>query len=674
MGNANEYIDDQIDVVTKGLMGFTASCARCHDHKFDPIPTKDYYSLHGVFASVREPQEKPLLEDPEQDPDYKDFLKEVAKVDAEVEQYAQDRAAHLLSGMIDKAGDYLMVVHDSNTTTDAKKKGGNFRLLARNKGLEAELAQIWMETLKAMKGKPNVVFGPWFRFEDLAAKDFSEKAPEIAGEIAAAKESEVHPLIAKAFSEKQPNSLADVAAIYTEVLGKLREEMQLKPFTMRVGGAAKARSAESPTRPIADPEWESLRAVLFAADSPVKPTPDRMQRALGNQFTNPQEAIRAQIVRLQMVHPGSPARAMVVEDLPKPHDSPVLIRGEAGNRGPVVPRQFPEILAGKDRKPFTEGSGRLELAKAIANPQNPLTARVIVNRVWQWHFGQAIVRTVSDFGTRSEPPTHPEMLDYLASWFVENGWSIKKLHKLIVLSGAYQQDSKPSKAGMQLDPTNQWLWRQNVQRLDLEEIRDSLLVYGGKLDLTMGGPPIALVTSDRPTGGYKAMSIAVNTPEEKQNRRTVYGMIDRSGLPDVFNTFDFANPDMSTGERILTTVPQQALFLMNSPFIVRQVKNLLARADFPSDASVDDKVYFLYRTIDQRPPTDDEYAMAHQFLDQEPQVTETAAPTVTNIALPVGPKKGPNAKPSAPTKDTLLNNWERYTQVLMLANEAVFLR
>lgn len=679
MGNPNDVIDDQIDAVTKGLMGITGACARCHDHKFDPIPTKDYYSLHGVFSSSREPKEEPLLEDPEQDPDYKDFLKEVAKVEAEVVQYEQTYAAHLLSGMLDKAGEYMLIAHESGKNVpDGKKKGGTFRLAARQKGLEAELAVIWVEDLKAISGKKDPVFGPWFRFAALSPAEFTEKAPELAAEIAAAKETEVHPLLAKAIAEKQPSSISDVAAIYTDLFGKLRQAMDLKPFALRRGGAGKASTEEDKTNHrLADADMESLRLHIFGPDSPIKPDTQKMARAFGNQFTNPEEAIRGKIVKLEMVHPGSPARAMALEDMPKAKDSAVLIRGEAGNRGPVVPRQFLELLAGDSRKPFTDGSGRLELAKAVASPSNPLTARVIVNRVWQWHFGQAIVRTVSDFGTRSEPPTHPELLDYLASTFMENGWSIKKLHRQIMLSSVYQQDSRSEKNAMKVDPTNQWLWRFNIQRLDLEEIRDSLLTFGGKLDLTMGGPPVQLINDDR-AGRYKSMTVDFKVPEEKQNRRTVYGMIDRSALPDVFNTFDFANPDMSTGERLLTTVPQQALFLMNSPFIVQQVKNLLARHDFPSDAAPDEKVRFIYRTLFQRAPSDAEMQMAAAFVSAEDSAGQPGSLlAATNGAQPTGSEASSRAKKQDGNRkdepSQKLNAWERYTQVMMLANETVFI-
>ncbi|MDQ3622762.1 MAG: DUF1553 domain-containing protein, partial [Verrucomicrobiota bacterium] len=487
------------------------------------------------------------------------------------------------------------------------------------------------------------------------------------------------PLLAKALSEKQPNSLKEVAALYADVLGRLREAMGLKPYVNRrgAGGRGLRFDIEATRVALADPAVESLRQQVFGEKSAVLPDIEKIRRSLGNQFTNPEAAIRAKIVTLQMAHPGSPARAMVLEDAPKARDSKVFIRGEPGNRGPIAPRQFLEVIAGENRKPFTEGSGRLELAQAIASRDNPLTARVMVNRVWQWHFGQAIVRTVSDFGVRSEPPTHPELLDYLASYFMDNGWSLKRLHRLIMLSGVYQQDSRLNQAAMQKDPTNQWIWRFNLQRLDFEQMRDSLLASAGKLDLAMGGPSVALADA-QPTGGrygYSGMAAAKPNPY----RRTVYGMIDRSALPEVFNTFDFANPDMSTGERILTTVPQQALFLMNSRFIVQQVRNLLGRPEFENSATTEDKVRFLYRTLYQRPPDAEELKMAVAFVDSQPgehsgpgpaRARETAASSKEREGDSKRKQTGPGSR--SEERVTELNTWERYAQVVMLANEMVF--
>ena len=249
---------------------------------------------------------------------------------------------------------------------------------------------------------------------------------------------------------------------------------------------------------------------------------------------------------------------MVLRDAPTPVDPHIFVRGNPGRPGKPVPRQFLKVLAGPERKPFATGSGRLELARAIVDPANPLTARVLVNRVWQWHFGQALVTTPSDFGLRSDPPSHPDLLDDLARSFLDSGWSIKALHRRIMLSSTYQQSSELRPDCLERDPQNRLLWRYNRQRLDFEAMRDSVLAVAGTLDTTMGGPSVALQEPPLPT------------------RRTVYGFIDRQNLDGVYRTFDFAVPDATSPKRFVTTVPQQALFLMNSPFVQQQASKLAA--------------------------------------------------------------------------------------------------
>jgi hypothetical protein len=331
------------------------------------------------------------------------------------------------------------------------------------------------------------------------------------------------------------------------------------------------------------------------------------------------------------------------------------------------------MFAGEDSKPFQKGSGRLELAQSIASKDNPLTARVIVNRIWQWHFGQGIVRSVSDFGTRSEAPSHPDLLNWMAAWLMDHNWSLKQLNKLIVMSATYQQDSKPTKKGMETDPTNQWLWRYNVQRLDFEEVRDTLLTLSGHLDQSSaGGRPFKLsgaTASDVANKKrYGANTDALKTSETK---RSVYAMVDRAGLPEMFNTFDFANPDISTGERVLTTVPQQALFMMNSPFIADQVRGILQREDMPKAASLDDKVRFLFRLTMQRPPTTDELEAARKFINSDPSAALETNALVSPIA---GSPETDAAKAVRKTSQAnkSLDVWERYTQVLLLTNELMF--
>ena len=670
MGNENDTIDDRIDVVTKGIMGITGSCARCHDHKFDPIPTKDYYSLYGVFTSSEEVKDGTLLTDPEKNPHYMEFKSEVAKVDQEVEQYNKMEAARLLSGMMEKSGEYMLAAHEASHTTDTRKKGDNFRFAAREKGLKAELASIWFDRVKEIESskKEDAVFGPWVKFAAIPEDQFAAQAPQIVKEIAAG----TNPVIAKALAEKNPTSLKDVAAVYTAVLGDLHQLLKLDEFIGYKGGNNSRFDIAKTEVTLPDAGMESLRKYLYSQQSVLLPDERNMSRALGNQFTTKQNNIRNKVYSLELTHPGAPVKAMSMADKSNPRDAVVLVRGEPQNRGPVVPRQFLAIVSGENRKPFTDGSGRLEMAKLIASRDNPLTARVIVNRVWQWHFGQAIVRTVSDFGTRSEPPTHPEMIDYLATWLMDNGWSLKKLNKLIVMSAAYQQDSRPNDAAMKSDPTNQWLWRANVQRLDFEQVRDSLLTVGGKLDLAMGGQPFSMGGAG--SGGKGRYATADLSALKGNNRRSVYAFIDRSSLPEMLNTFDFANPDMSTGERIMTTVPQQALFMMNSPFLVEQVKNILTRPDFPAAASDAEKVRFIFRTAFQRQPTDPELKIAEKFLAPEapqPKTTETS-PVAIGEAEALEAKLRKKAA-AGNTQMQPLSALERYTQIILLTNELIFL-
>ena len=272
-----------------------------------------------------------------------------------------------------------------------------------------------------------------------------------------------------------------------------------------------------------------------------------------------------------------------------------------------MPRQFPAVLSPDDRKPFTDGSGRLELARAIASKDNPLTARVIVNRVWQYHFGFGLVRTPSDFGVRGEKPTHPELLDWLALRFEnEDGWSMKKLHRQIMLSAAYQQASMEDNAeAAAKDPDNRLLWRQNPRRLDFEAMRDSLLMVSRQLDLTMGGRSVDILA------------------EPTIPRRTVYAFVDRQNLPGLFRTFDYASPDSTSGARFVTSVPQQALFMMNSPFVIDQARKLAARPDVAGETEPAKRVQrnSIREVARAREPKKNEIDLAVNYLNAEQSPT-----------------------------------------------------
>ncbi|MGE3822548.1 MAG: DUF1553 domain-containing protein, partial [Isosphaeraceae bacterium] len=340
------------------------------------------------------------------------------------------------------------------------------------------------------------------------------------------------------------------------------------------------------------------------------------------------------LANLQATHPGAPPRAMAVADAPNPVEPRVYLRGNPGRPGNVVPRRFLKLLSGPERKPFTDGSGRRELAEAITRPDNPLTARVMVNRVWLQHFGSGLVTSPSDFGTRSDPPSHPELLDWLADDLVAGGWSIKRLHRRIVLSSAYRQESLARPEGLAKDPENRALWRMNRRRLDFESMRDSLLAVSGGLDARMGGRGVALFE-------------APHSP-----RRTVYGFIDRQNLDGVYRTFDFASPDASSPRRFSTTVPQQSLFLMNSPFVIGRAKAVAARLEAEGSGDAE-RLAALYRLVLNRPPDDRETTLGLAFVTRWRE-------SVTSRAKEAG------------ATTPALSSWEAYAQALLLTNDFQF--
>ncbi len=676
MGVENDILDDRIDLVTKGLMGITGACARCHDHKFDPIPTRDYYALHGVFASSEEPLIGPDLADPKANPEYPAYLAEVDKIEQETKDHTLSESSRILAGMLERTGDYLLAVRESASTTDTSKKGGNFRFASKNKGLKAEIATAFQEQLKALeaskKTKTDPLLGPWYALAALPSDRFADLAPELIYQMAAS--PVFNPSIVSALIDAAPTSLQDAAAAYNKSFGELQKALALPEFAGRTGGKTTFALAKT-LGPLAKPSLENLRKDVFALQSSLRPSERTVSLTLGGVFANSMAAIRSKVGMLNLTHAGAPVRAMPLLDKPTPRDSPVLIRGEPNNRGPVVPRHFLTLLGGSESAPFKDGSGRLELARNIASKDNPLTARVITNRIWQWHFGQAIVRTVSDFGTRSEPPTHPELLDWMATWLMDHDWSLKQLTKLIVMSATYQQDSHPTDAGLAADPTNQWLWRSNVQRLDFEQVRDTLLNASSTLDdAQVGGKPFQLggVSTLQTSAKGRYAGMGAGALSTHPNRRTVYAMIDRSALPEMFNTFDFANPEISTGERVITTVPQQALFMMNSPFVAEQIRNLFNRADFPKTGTDAEKVTFIYRTAFQRTPTAREIEQARSFLNADPKTQ-----LETNSLLPkeVGANPGGLKKAvQAPQTNKPLSPWERYAQVVFLTNELMYIK
>jgi hypothetical protein len=285
----------------------------------------------------------------------------------------------------------------------------------------------------------------------------------------------------------------------------------------------------------------------------------------------------------------------------------VFLRGNPGMPGDATPRQFLECLSEEDRQPFTKGSGRLELAQAIASPDNPLTARVWANRVWGWLFGRGLVATASDFGLRGEPPTHPELLDHLATTLIDDGWSSKRLIRRIVLSSVYRQNSEAPSESLEADPDNALLTRYERRRLDLEASRDAVLQACGRLDLAMGGPSQQLV-GDAPT-----------------TRRAVYGFVERQNLPVFFRTFDFPSPDIHASSRAITVSPQQALYFLNSPHMIANAAALAQRSSEAVEEEAS-RVEWMFRQTQGRQPTEAELSDMAAFIADPASVEAPPAP------------------------------------------------
>ncbi len=276
------------------------------------------------------------------------------------------------------------------------------------------------------------------------------------------------------------------------------------------------------------------------------------------------------------------------------HDVHIHIRGRYDRLGPLVPRRFPEIVAGREQKPIAQGSGRLELARWLTRPDHPLTARVMVNRIWQHHFGEGIVRSPSNFGKLGQPPTHPELLDWLALEFVRSGWSIKHMHRLILLSSVYQQSSEALPETAKSDPDNLLFGRMNRRRLEAEALRDTILAVSGRFDRTMGGP------------AFRDFAVP---------RRTLYLMTirsDRSGFGPLFDAADSTAP---VDKRTISTVAPQALFLLNNRFVLAQTQ-ALAKRIVAADTDEHCRINYVYHLLYARPPSKEEVRIGIEFTQR----------------------------------------------------------
>jgi hypothetical protein len=629
LNNSHDIIDDRIDVVMRGTQGLTVGCARCHDHKFDPISMRDYYGLHGIFASSDEPAEKPLLGGNPAGKEYEDYLVEVRKIEAEIEVFKDREVEKFASELRQQLGDYLLGAQDAR----ALKASEDFDTWAGERKLNPTILRRWMARLEASTKQHDPVLAPWNAFAALTADGFAQAAEPVARRIAGNGDAgrPFNALLAAAFAQA-PTSMVQVAAVYTRV-GRETETAWAQAF-----GAASKEHRPAPAA-LADAGAEAVRQILQAEGTPFTLSRAEAHSLLARRLGEGSAPMRNRIEQLNWTHPGAPARAMALVDSGSPRHSRVLLRGNPGNPGAEAPRGFLEVLNRPGEGAFTNGSGRLQLARAIADPANPLTARVHVNRVWQQLFGQALVRTPGDFGIRTPAPVQRELLDYLAARFMQDGWSTKSLLRLILLSSTYQQSSEPDPRQYARDPDNVFLHHVPRRRLDFEAMRDTLLAVAGRLDLKGGGIAVDIVS------------------EPFSVRRSVYAFVERQNLPGVFRTFDFANPDVCSPQRFSTTVPQQALFMMNSPFVLEQARAFARRPEVRGAPHPAARLATMIRLAWQRPPRAEEMDLALRFV-------QGAAPS-PGSRQEAGQEAGQEAAERP-------DRWEEFAQVLLLSNELMF--
>jgi hypothetical protein len=591
--NRNDDIDDQIDAVTRGILGLTVACARCHDHKFDAIPAEDYYSLYGVFASIDEPKELPLIAPPSESEAYRAFEAELNKRRGVLNEFGTTKRNEFVDKARQQTGDYLARVIAGERANLLEKLAF---LTLDPKDLKRQLIERWQRYLnERTQNDEHALWGLWRELLALKDDKFAEESPKIVERFAKRPEGEdklqINPLLKAAVVADPPKSRVDVARVYGKLLSDVVPVWQEK-------GAN-----EEALNKLSGPQRQLAR-VLTAKDGPLDIPQNEVERYFNRADRNKYNELQKKVQEFEASSPAAPPRAMVVYDKDRPYDPRVFIRGKQDRQGKHVPRQFLLVMSESDRQPFQKGSGRLELAEAMVSPANPLTARVLVNRLWMHHFGEPIVSTPSDFGIRTEAPPLHRALDFLSAELQSHGWSMKEVHRQIVTSAAYRQQSDDRAEARQFDPENRLLWRMNRRRLEWEPLRDSLLAVSGRLDPAIGGKPVDL------------------TAQPFTRRRSVYGSLDRQDVPNLFRVFDIASPDSSSPRRPRTTVPQQALFLMNSPFVIEQAQSLANCTELVEAKNPTEQVQALYRLTLAREPDAVELPIAEQFLASAPAVSD----------------------------------------------------
>ena len=734
---AADELDDRVDTLTRGFLGLTVSCARCHDHKFDPIPTQDYYSLAGVFQSSK------LFNAPLASSEVvKTFDAAQTRIkggETAVKKFLAEYKKGAAETGMREAARYLQAVWKRN-------EGGRLKTprslaeLCMEDGLSEPLLKRWMEAADSKNRAKFPELIPWFDLKPAAdsvaglpaevvstalavqtafVQALNERDGVSSGAVASAQGEAaryVSPIITPAHRSVDldlditgarqlylvvtdgGDGINSDHAVWCEprLVGATGEVSltELEWKSARAGYGQVKRNANFSGSPLElsgkkyatglgthapaevvynlpqDGGFTRFKAVLglnagasgsvqfrvyFGPPSdleklPVKAVPLNKQTEMllqamagENGALSPSDAevekllpeeargklseLKGGVEQAKKEAPGMYPVAHVITD-GNPADMKVFIRGNPARQGELAPRRFLRVLSPVEPVKFTKGSGRLELAEAIASPANPLTARVMVNRIWQHHFGRGLVNTPSNFGVLGDRPTHPELLDYLAGRLVEQGWSLKAIHRELMLSSVYQLSSAGSAENERVDADNLLLWRMNRSRLDVESWRDALLSVSGLMDPAMGGR-------------------STNLAQAENRRRTVYAKVSRHELDGLLRLFDFPDANITSDKRTETTVPQQQLFVLNSPFMLSQARAFAARLQ-------NDKTL-----------ADDSARLRHAFL-----LAYGREALDSEARLLLGFLSGTDAEETKAVNK--LTRWERVAQTLLGSNEFMY--
>ena len=590
-----DVVDEQLDTIGRAFLAQTIGCARCHDHKFDPIPTRDYYAMAGILRSTKTLNhsnvskwiEMPLPAEPELQARLDSHDSEVRELEQHINSLKvklNPQAARSSRSAIALNTLPGIVVDDTAAEVTGPWQKSTFTKPYVGKGYLHDKGQS--------KGACRIVFRP-----ELPEEGIYEVRMAYSG--------------AAGRCTKLPVLVNSIDAQQTVLVNEQKRPqidgvwLSLGRFRFDTDNTASVSISNEGTNGIVTIDAVQFLLANTPDEKPVAATDGPSKKKLSatekSQLTDELKTLTTKLNELRKKRPAEP-KFLTIQEESQTEDSKVHIRGNVHNLGDSVPRGFLQVASTSSTFELPDQqSGRKEFGEWIARADNPLTPRVIVNRVWHWMIGTGIVRTTDNFGTAGEPPSHPELLDMLAGKFVSQNWSVKQLVREIALSRVYQQSSLSNSLGEEMDPDNRLLWRMNRRRLDAECLLDAMLQISGQLDRTPGGSLI------RPGTGNDY------NYRHESNRRAVYWPVFRNSIPGMLDAFDFANPSFTTGRRDVSSVAPQALFMMNNPFVLKQASaavDRLLESQMPDDARMNQA----FRTILGRSPSADELNAAMSFI------------------------------------------------------------